>query len=120
MVQQECAIPFRGDDRVLAVAPFFHAVGFGVVANATLHAGATLVTIPRFDVEQFLELIERYRVTATTVVPPIVLALAKHPAVDGADLRSLASSAAAPPRSAPPCSRPPPTASAAPCCRAGA
>ena len=89
VVQQECAIPFRSDDRVLAVAPFFHAVGFGVVANATLHAGATLVTMPRFDVEQFLELIERYRVTATIVVPPIVLALAKHPAVDGADLRSL-------------------------------
>jgi acyl-CoA synthetase (AMP-forming)/AMP-acid ligase II len=89
VVQQEYAIPFRGDDRVLAVAPFFHAVGFGVVANGALHAGATLITMPRFDVEQFLELIERYRVTATIVVPPIVLALAKHPAVDHADLRSL-------------------------------
>jgi acyl-CoA synthetase (AMP-forming)/AMP-acid ligase II len=89
VLQQECAIPFRDDDRVLAVAPFFHAVGFGVVANGTLHAGATLVTMPRFDVAQFLELIERYRITATIVVPPIVLALAKHPAVDDADLRSL-------------------------------
>jgi acyl-CoA synthetase (AMP-forming)/AMP-acid ligase II len=89
VLQQEGAIPFRDDDRVLGVAPFFHAVGFGVVANGALHAGATLITMPRFDVEQFLGLIERYRVTATVVVPPIVLALAKHPAVDHADLRSL-------------------------------
>ena len=91
-----------------------------MVANATLHAGATLMTMPRFDVEQFLELIERYRVTATIVVPPIVLALAKHPAVDGADLRSLRfiGCGAAPLGAA--CSRPPPTASAARCCRAGA
>jgi acyl-CoA synthetase (AMP-forming)/AMP-acid ligase II len=45
VLQQECAIPFQEADRVLAVAPFFHAVGFSVVANGTLHAGATLVTI---------------------------------------------------------------------------
>jgi acyl-CoA synthetase (AMP-forming)/AMP-acid ligase II len=89
VLQQEGAIPFREDDRVLAVAPFFHAVGFGVVANGALHGGATLVTMPRFDVEQFLGLVERYRITGTVVVPPIVLALAKHPAVDRFDLSSL-------------------------------
>jgi acyl-CoA synthetase (AMP-forming)/AMP-acid ligase II len=89
VLQQEVCFPFGDDDRVLAVAPFFHAVGFGVVANGALHGGATLVTMPRFDVEQFVALIERYRITCTVVVPPIVLALAKHPAVDRYDLSSL-------------------------------
>ena len=118
VLQQQRAIPFGDDDRVLAVAPFFHAAGFGVVANGSLHAGATVVTMPRFDVEQFLGLIQQHRITAMIVVPPIVLALAKHPAVDGTDLRRCGGSAAGPPRSAPSCSRPPPTGSAARSCRA--
>jgi acyl-CoA synthetase (AMP-forming)/AMP-acid ligase II len=59
------------------------------VLNGVLHAGATLVVMPRFDLEAFLEAIQRYRVTGMHVVPPIVLALAKHPAVDRYDLSSL-------------------------------
>ena len=89
VLQQEGAIPYGRDDRVLAVAPFFHAIGFGVVATAALHGGATLVTLPRFDLEQFLGLVERHRVTATVVSPPVALALAGHPAVDRFDLSSL-------------------------------
>ena len=45
--------------------------------------------MPRFDLEQFLALIAEHRVTQAFVVPPIALALAKHPAVDDADLSSL-------------------------------
>jgi acyl-CoA synthetase (AMP-forming)/AMP-acid ligase II len=89
LMQQKAAFPFGEDDRVLAVAPFFHAVGFGVVANGALNGGATLVTLPRFEIEQFLGLIEQHRITTTVVVPPIVLAMTKHPAVDRVDLSSL-------------------------------
>jgi acyl-CoA synthetase (AMP-forming)/AMP-acid ligase II len=89
VLQQRSAVTYSQDDRVLAVAPFFHATGFAVVANGVLDAGGTVVTMPRFDVEQMLGLIERHRITATVVVPPIVLALAKHPAVDRYDLSSL-------------------------------
>lgn len=87
MLQQ--ALALDPSDRALAIAPFFHAVGFNVVAGGTLHVGATLVTMPKFDVEPFLGLIETHRITAMVVVPPIVLALAKHPAVDRFDLSSL-------------------------------
>jgi acyl-CoA synthetase (AMP-forming)/AMP-acid ligase II len=45
--------------------------------------------MPRFDLEQFLQLIETHRVTRINVVPPILLALAKHPLVDQYDLSSL-------------------------------
>jgi acyl-CoA synthetase (AMP-forming)/AMP-acid ligase II len=89
VLQQGAAITVHSGDRSLAVAPFFHATGFGVVANGGLHAGATVVTMPRFDVEGFLGLIEEYRITGMVVVPPIVLALAKHPSVDRYDLSSL-------------------------------
>jgi acyl-CoA synthetase (AMP-forming)/AMP-acid ligase II len=57
--------------------------------NLGLLAGATLVTMPRFDLEQFLDLLERHRVTRAYVVPPIALALAKDPAVERRDLSAL-------------------------------
>jgi acyl-CoA synthetase (AMP-forming)/AMP-acid ligase II len=83
------AMPVTPEDRVLAVPPFFHAVGFIVLATPALMSGATLVTLPRFDVAGFLAALQDHRITQTVVVPPIIQALAKHPAVDNYDLSSL-------------------------------
>jgi acyl-CoA synthetase (AMP-forming)/AMP-acid ligase II len=57
--------------------------------NFALARGATVVTMARFDLAAFLETIERHRVTRAFLVPPILLALAKHPLVDRHDLSSL-------------------------------
>ena len=57
--------------------------------NGGLRAGATVVTLPRFDLEQFLRARQGYRITRSFVAPPIVLALAKHPLVDSFDLGAL-------------------------------
>jgi acyl-CoA synthetase (AMP-forming)/AMP-acid ligase II len=57
--------------------------------NLPLYRGATIVTMPRFDLPEFLRVIQDYRITRAWVVPPIVLALAKHPLVDEFDLSSL-------------------------------
>lgn len=75
--------------RILAVLPFFHIYGLTALMNAPLRKGATVVVLPRFDLEQFLTAIETHRVQGLYVAPPIVLALAKHPAVAGHDLSSL-------------------------------
>src|SRR5262249_34344692 len=53
--------------------------------------GSTVVSMPRFDFEQFLQGIERYKATFAVIVPPVALALAHHPAVDKYDLKSLRS-----------------------------
>jgi acyl-CoA synthetase (AMP-forming)/AMP-acid ligase II len=90
VLQTIAALRIGPDDRTLAVAPFSHAVGWGVVANCALHAGATIVTLPRFEPHAFLGAIQGHRVTQTVVVPPVVLALARHPAVADYDLSSLA------------------------------
>jgi len=89
VAQMLTAAPATGTDRVLAVAPFFHAVGFVVLAGRALFGGATLVTLPRFDVAGFLAAMQDHRITQTVVVPPIVHALARHPAVGQYDLSSL-------------------------------
>ncbi len=80
---------FHRDDILLCVLPLFHIYGLVVVLNMGLHLGATIVTMPRFDLEQFLSIIEKYRVTLSHIVPPIVLKLAKEPIVENYDLASL-------------------------------
>jgi acyl-CoA synthetase (AMP-forming)/AMP-acid ligase II len=89
LVQSAAAMPVQGGDVVIAVLPFFHIYGLQVILNGGLRAGATLVVLPRFDLETFLRAIQQHRATWAFVVPPIALALAKHPAVDGFDLSSL-------------------------------
>ena len=87
--QSQGAIGFTAEDVVVGVAPFFHAIGQNLILPCSLRVGATVVTMPRFDFAGFLELVQRYRATATVVVPPIMLALAGHPLVDDYDLSSL-------------------------------
>jgi acyl-CoA synthetase (AMP-forming)/AMP-acid ligase II len=87
--QIQAGFPIDEHDVLIACLPFFHIYGMTVIMNQGLRQGATIVTMPRFDFEQFLDLIERHGVTRTYVVPPIALALAKHPAVSGHDLSSV-------------------------------
>lgn len=75
--------------RQIAVLPFFHIYGLVSLMNTPLYFGDTVVTMPRFDLREFLRLIQEYRITRANLVPPIVLALAKHPLVDEFDLSSL-------------------------------
>src|SRR5207245_1855980 len=75
--------------RTLGILPFFHIYGQAVLMNFPLYLGGLCVTMPRFDLAEFLRLIQEYRLTHLYVVPPIVLALAKHPLVDQFDLSSL-------------------------------
>jgi acyl-CoA synthetase (AMP-forming)/AMP-acid ligase II len=76
-------------DTVAAVAPFAHIMGFLVTLAVPLCAGATVVTVPRFDPARLLELVERKRVTVLIGAPPMLRTLVTHPLAAGADLSSL-------------------------------
>ncbi|MFE3071875.1 AMP-binding protein [Streptomyces sp. NPDC059247] len=82
-------VPMGPGDRILAVLPFFHIYGLTALMNAPLRHGATVVVLPRFELDTFLGAIQKHRVNGLYVAPPIVLALAKHPAVADYDLSSL-------------------------------
>jgi acyl-CoA synthetase (AMP-forming)/AMP-acid ligase II len=77
------------DDVVLTALPLHHIFALQVTLSLGLAAGATVVTMPRFDLEGFCGLVQQHGVTRVEVVPPIVLGLARHPAVTGYDLSSL-------------------------------
>jgi acyl-CoA synthetase (AMP-forming)/AMP-acid ligase II len=76
-------------DRMLGLLPFFHIYGMVLILNLVLYKGATIVTMPRFEIEEFLKIIEKYQLTYLSLVPPLVLALAKSPLVDDYDLSSI-------------------------------
>ena len=73
----------------LCVIPMFHVFGLSVILYAQLQIGNTIVSMSKFDLEVMLKAIEKYRVTKLWIVPPIMLALAKHSAVKKYDLSSL-------------------------------
>lgn len=83
------AAELSGDENFIAVLPFFHIYGMTVLMNCGLRIGATIITMPRFDLEQFLSLHQEHGITRSFVAPPIVVALAKHPMVDQYDLSAL-------------------------------
>jgi len=105
LVAEMCAAEGRPDivfpsenDTLIAFLPYFHIYGIVMFLSFGLGHGATLVSMPRFDLEQFCELVQRHGATYLHLVPPVVIALAKHPMVDRYDFSNVkwALSAAAP------------------------
>ncbi|GAB3130238.1 fatty-acid--CoA ligase FadD8 [Tsukamurella serpentis] len=75
------------DIRFLVCAPLSHAGG--AFWNPTAMAGGSMVVLPRFEPEAVLAAIEKYRITATMLVPTMIYALLDHPRFDHYDLSSL-------------------------------
>ena len=80
---------FIESDTLICVLPLFHIYGLVVVLNMGLYTGATIVTMPRFDLPAFLQAVQDYQVTLAHLVPPIVLSLSKNPIVDEYQLPKL-------------------------------
>ncbi|WP_033436594.1 4-coumarate--CoA ligase family protein [Saccharothrix sp. NRRL B-16314] len=77
------------ETKILAVLPFFHIYGMQVLMNCGLNAGATVVTLPKFDLPEFLRVIQDHRTDRVYIAPPVAVALAKHPLVDQYDLSGI-------------------------------
>ncbi|GGM69649.1 4-coumarate--CoA ligase [Longimycelium tulufanense] len=89
LLQGQPFLQLDGENRVLAVLPFFHIYGMQVTMNHALLNGATVITMPRFDLAEFLRVIAEYRTDRVYIAPPVAVALAKHPLVDNYDLSAL-------------------------------
>jgi acyl-CoA synthetase (AMP-forming)/AMP-acid ligase II len=67
---------------LLGVLPFFHIYGMVIILMHGFMRGATIVTLPKFEFEPFLNVLQEWPITSAHVVPPVVVALGKHPLVD--------------------------------------
>jgi long-chain acyl-CoA synthetase len=65
---------FDADTVYLSPAPLYHSAPMGMT-SAMQSIGATAVVMDKFDPEAFLAAIERYKVTATMVVPTMFIRL---------------------------------------------
>jgi acyl-CoA synthetase (AMP-forming)/AMP-acid ligase II len=83
------AVPHEVGTIGLAVLPFFHIAGMVCILHNALYLGGTLVLMRRFEPESFLRTIQEYRIEVASLVPPIVVLLAKHSIVENYDLSSL-------------------------------
>ena len=86
--QGEAAAPGE-DDVILVHLPLFHIYGMNVLMNPAIGLGATQVMMGRFDMDLFLTLISKHRVSTLFTVPPVGLRLTQYPAVGSYDLSAL-------------------------------
>jgi acyl-CoA synthetase (AMP-forming)/AMP-acid ligase II len=90
MLQTDASDHYEHDrDTTIVFLPFFHIYGLEVIGLLGLWSGATLVVMPKFELDPYLNLIERHRATLLHVVPPVVVALAKHPSIGHRDFSSI-------------------------------
>lgn len=79
----------EGEETVYAVLPLFHAYGLTLCLTFAMSMGATLVLLPRFDLDQMLEAIRRRPPTFLPAVPPIYERVATAARERGVDLTSI-------------------------------
>ncbi|HEY4305861.1 MAG TPA: AMP-binding protein [Gemmatimonadaceae bacterium] len=81
------------DDRVLALLPFSHLFGLTVTASAPLLAGASVVTMPRFEPSRAVELLIKCEVNQVVGVPSVfralLIAIEKHGATTRSDFANV-------------------------------
>jgi acyl-CoA synthetase (AMP-forming)/AMP-acid ligase II len=75
-------------DVFLGVAPF-HQPPSLLLLNYTLYSGATVMTMPRFELRAFLHTLQKYRVTRAALSAPLVEMLASDTSVEKYDLSVL-------------------------------
>jgi len=78
-----------GKDKMLGVLPFFHIYGLTGLVQQPLHRGIELVVMPAFNMEVFLETIQKHKITFIYVAPPVIVRLARDSLVDRYDLSSV-------------------------------
>ncbi|KAI4314542.1 hypothetical protein L6164_027440 [Bauhinia variegata] len=74
----------------LAVLPMFHIYGLSLFAIGLLSLGSTVIVLRKFDINEVIKAIDKYKVTHFPVVPPILTALTKRlKGSSGSNLQSL-------------------------------
>ena len=65
---------------VMAVLPYFHVFGNIVVMNVAIFNCATQIQVPRFNIDEMMELLAKFeKITFFPTVPTLITALINHP-----------------------------------------
>lgn len=79
----------EGAETILAVIPFFHVYGMTVAMNFSTYIGGTLVMLPRFDLQDVLQAINKYKPGIFPGVPAMYVAINNYRDIAKYDLKSI-------------------------------
>lgn len=78
-----------GQERCLTVVPLFHVFGMTACMNLSIFMGSSLVLLPRFEIKEVLETIQREKPTFFPGVPTMYVALTHFPGVEAYGVNSI-------------------------------
>ncbi|KAI8639567.1 hypothetical protein BD408DRAFT_445846 [Parasitella parasitica] len=80
---------YLNDDVILGFLPFYHIYGLTSLVLNAFYKVVPVVIMARFDLELLCQLVEKYKVTLASIVPPVAVLLAKAPVVAKYDLTTI-------------------------------
>jgi len=78
-----------GEEKMLGVLPFFHVFAMTAVMNMAVKNAMEIIALPRFDMDQALDLIHKKKPTIFPAVPAIINGINNHKKLSKFDLSSI-------------------------------
>ncbi|MBY0144724.1 long-chain fatty acid--CoA ligase [Neobacillus niacini] len=75
--------------KIISVLPMFHVYGLSCNALSAIRIGCNQLILPRFDVNELLELINREKPFQLTAVPTMIFALNSHPQLEQSAIKDI-------------------------------
>jgi long-chain acyl-CoA synthetase len=75
--------------KIISVLPMFHVYGLSCNALSAIRIGCNQLILPRFDVNELLELINREKPFQFTAVPTMIFALNSHPQLEDSSIKDI-------------------------------
>ncbi|WML38860.1 long-chain fatty acid--CoA ligase [Neobacillus sp. OS1-2] len=72
--------------KIVSVLPMFHVYGLSCNALSAIRIGCNQLILPRFDVNEVLELVKREKPFQMTAVPTMIFALNSHPDLEDSNI----------------------------------
>ena len=79
----------KGEERFLAVLPFFHVYGMSACQNLSMSVAGCLTLLPRFQVSEVLKTIEQDQITVFPGIPAMYSAINNYQDLERHNLRSI-------------------------------
>ncbi|RMZ91015.1 hypothetical protein DV736_g1733, partial [Chaetothyriales sp. CBS 134916] len=66
-------------DVALGLLPQSHIYGLIVICHCSTYRGDQVIILPKFDLQNYLSAIQKYKISSLFIVPPIIIAMVKNP-----------------------------------------
>jgi long-chain acyl-CoA synthetase len=75
--------------KIISVLPMFHVYGLSCNALSAIRIGCNQLILPRFDVNELIEIINREKPFQVTAVPTMIFALNSHPQLEESAIKDI-------------------------------